>query len=34
MVAAGLVMGSGELLNAPNQAPKFGLILLWAVLLS
>jgi manganese transport protein len=34
MVVAGSVMGSGELINTPAQAARFGFILLWAVLLS
>jgi Mn2+/Fe2+ NRAMP family transporter len=34
MVVAGSVMGSGELINTPAQAAKFGFILLWSVLLS
>ncbi len=34
LVVAGSVMGSGELINTPAQAAKFGFILLWAVLLS
>ncbi len=34
MVVAGSVIGSGELVNTPVQAAKFGFVLLWAVLLS
>ena len=34
LVVAGSVLGSGELINTPAQAAKFGFILLWAVLLS
>ncbi|MCA9264415.1 MAG: Nramp family divalent metal transporter [Planctomycetales bacterium] len=34
IVVTGSVMGSGELINTPIQAAKFGFILLWAVLLS
>lgn len=34
IVVAGSVMGSGELINTPLQAAKFGFVLLWAVVLS
>jgi Mn2+/Fe2+ NRAMP family transporter len=34
IVVAGSVMGSGELINTPVQAAKFGFVLLWAVLIS
>jgi len=34
IVVAGSVIGSGELINTPVQAAKFGFVLLWAVLLS
>lgn len=34
LVVIGSVMGSGELINTPLQAAKFGFILLWAVILS
>ena len=34
IVVAGSVMGSGELINTPVQAAKFGFVLLWVVLLS
>jgi Mn2+/Fe2+ NRAMP family transporter len=34
IVVTGSVIGSGELINTPVQAAKFGFILLWAVLLS
>ncbi len=34
IVVAGSVIGSGELVNTPVQAAKFGFVLLWAVLLS
>jgi manganese transport protein len=34
IVVSGSVIGSGELVNTPVQAAKFGFILLWAVLLS
>jgi Mn2+/Fe2+ NRAMP family transporter len=34
IVVTGSVIGSGELVNTPVQAAKFGFILLWAVLLS
>lgn len=34
IVVAGSVMGSGELINTPVQAAKFGFVLLWAVILS
>ncbi len=34
IVVAGSVMGSGELINTPIQAAKFGFVLLWAVILS
>jgi Mn2+/Fe2+ NRAMP family transporter len=33
-VVAGSVIGSGELINTPVQAAKFGFVLLWVVLLS
>lgn len=34
IVVAGSVMGSGELINTPIQAAKFGFVLLWAVIVS
>ncbi|MEX2308639.1 MAG: Nramp family divalent metal transporter [Pirellulales bacterium] len=34
IVVAGSVIGSGELINTPVQAAKFGFVLLWVVLLS
>ena len=34
IVVAGSVVGSGELINTPVQAAKFGFVLLWAVILS
>ncbi len=34
IVVAGSVIGSGELVNTPLQAAKFGFVLLWAVVLS
>jgi Mn2+/Fe2+ NRAMP family transporter len=34
IVVAGSVIGSGELVNTPVQAAKFGFVLLWVVLLS
>jgi Mn2+/Fe2+ NRAMP family transporter len=34
MVVAGSVIGSGELINTPVQAARFGFVLLWVVLLS
>ena len=34
LVIIGSVMGSGELINTPTQAAKYGFILLWAVILS
>jgi manganese transport protein len=34
IVVAGSVMGSGELINTPVQAAKFGFVLLWVALLS
>jgi Mn2+/Fe2+ NRAMP family transporter len=34
IVVAGSVIGSGELINTPMQAAKFGFVLLWVVLLS
>jgi Mn2+/Fe2+ NRAMP family transporter len=34
IVVAGSVIGSGELINTPIQAAKFGFVLLWIVLLS
>jgi Mn2+/Fe2+ NRAMP family transporter len=34
IVVLGSVIGSGELINTPVQAAKFGFILLWAVLLA
>lgn len=34
IVVAGSVIGSGELVNTPVQAARFGFVLLWAVLLS
>jgi Mn2+/Fe2+ NRAMP family transporter len=34
IVVTGSVIGSGELINTPVQAAKFGFVLLWAVLLS
>lgn len=34
IVVIGSIMGSGELINAPLQAAKFGFVLLWAVILS
>jgi Mn2+/Fe2+ NRAMP family transporter len=34
IVVAGSVIGSGELVNTPVQAAKFGFVLLWAVLLA
>lgn len=34
IVVAGSVMGSGELINTPIQAARFGFVLLWAALLS
>lgn len=34
MIVAGSVIGSGELVNVPVQAAKFGFVLLWAVLVS
>lgn len=34
LVVIGSVMGSGELINTPHQAAKFGFVLLWAVILS
>jgi manganese transport protein len=34
IVVAGSVIGSGELINTPHQAAKFGFVLLWVVLLS
>jgi Mn2+/Fe2+ NRAMP family transporter len=34
IVVAGSVMGSGELINTPIQAAKFGFVLLWAALVS
>ena len=34
LVVIGSVMGSGELINTPTQAAKYGFILLWAVILS
>lgn len=34
VVVAGSVMGSGELINTPVQAARFGFVLLWAVILS
>lgn len=34
IVVTGSVIGSGELINTPVQAAKFGFILLWAVLIS
>jgi Mn2+/Fe2+ NRAMP family transporter len=34
IVVAGSVIGSGELVNTPVQASKFGFVLLWAVLVS
>jgi len=34
IVVAGSVIGSGELINTPVQAAKFGFLLLWVVLLS
>ena len=34
IVVAGSVMGSGELINTPIQAAKFGFVLLWVVIVS
>lgn len=34
VVVAGSVLGSGELINTPVQAAKFGFVLLWAVIVS
>jgi len=34
IVVSGSVIGSGELINTPVQAAKFGFVLLWVVLLS
>jgi manganese transport protein len=34
IIVAANVIGSGELINAPVQAAKFGFVLLWAVVLS
>ena len=34
IVVIGSVMGSGELINTPAQAAKFGIVLLWAVILA
>ena len=34
IVVAGSVMGSGELINTPVQAAKFGFVLLWVAVLS
>ena len=34
IVVAGSVVGSGELINTPVQAAKFGFVLLWAVIVS
>jgi Mn2+/Fe2+ NRAMP family transporter len=34
IVVSGSVIGSGELINAPLQAAKFGFVLFWAVILS
>ena len=34
VVLAGGVVGSGELINTPIQAAKFGFILLWAVIIA
>ena len=34
IVVAGSVIGSGELINTPVQAAKFGFVLLWVVMLS
>ncbi len=34
IVVTGSVIGSGELINTPVQAAKFGFVLLWAVILS
>jgi len=34
VVVAGSVMGSGELINTPVQAAKFGFVLLWVVIVS
>jgi Mn2+/Fe2+ NRAMP family transporter len=34
IVVAGSVIGSGELINTPVQAARFGFVLLWAVILS
>ena len=34
IVVSGSVIGSGELINVPVQAAKFGFVLFWAVILS
>lgn len=34
IVVIGSIMGSGELINTPVQAAKFGFVLLWAVIIS
>ncbi len=34
IVVIGSVMGSGELINTPAQAAKYGIVLLWAVILA
>jgi manganese transport protein len=34
IVVIGSIMGSGELINTPIQAAKFGFVLLWAVIIS
>jgi len=34
IVVTGSVIGSGEMINTPTQAAKFGFVLLWAVLVS
>ncbi len=34
IVVIGSVMGSGELINTPKQAAKFGFVLLWVVIIS
>ena len=34
IVVTGSVIGSGELINTPVQASRFGFVLLWAVVLS
>ncbi|MEC9009643.1 MAG: hypothetical protein VX877_10305, partial [Planctomycetota bacterium] len=34
IVVSGSVIGSGELINVPIQAAKFGFVLFWAVILS